>query len=1462
MSKKAYFLPQSFLSKVGIFFLSTICVFCFTNIFQSPEVHADVGLVAHWAMDDGSGNTASDSSGYSNNETINGTATWVPGKIGGALSLDGSTNYAHLTTFNSPPASTMSLCSWIKTSSATQQVMLSFGRKPSGFNNEGIFSVLPSGSIQFWDYGNGAAGFPTSGTGSTGIVDDGHWHLACFVKNNTSGTYYIDGVASGTVTAGANISYANSDWTIGKDYRDNDNYFNGLIDDMRVYNIALSSSQIAGLYGLVGYWKFDEGSGTVANDSSGNNNTGTIVGSPTWTTGKFNGALSFGSSQYVSIGDSAIAPAIVSSSQVTGTAWVYVNAATTSGAILKDWPDDSANDQFELGFEGNTGKISAYIKQSNGTVVGPVESTSTLPLNSWHLVAFTANGSSVILYIDGTAVASTTYNTTIHAGGNYIGIGAELNSVRSPAAVPGYFNGKIDDVHLYNRGLLPEEIQTLMESAPAQVLNLQATGTYLSGFSLTWNQNPTTDNVTDYLVQYSTNGGTSWTTVDTASTSTSYTLHNLPPGNYLFQVKAVNIIAQGPASNQVQINSPVMSYALGNSCLTLENIATTPGDPYGHYTMSANIDCSVVPNFTPIAFTGGFGGTFNGAGYTISNLTINASSTNDVGLFSQIQNGGIVENLNILNASITNPSGQYVGILSGYSNGSIQNSTVSGTVSGGYYVGGLVGESDTLGVISSSSAAVSITGDDSNGGGSPEYIGGFVGDNEGAVNHSYSSGTITNAVSSSDVYYVGGFIGHSGGGTLSYDYTTGPISLNLDSSQESYYVAGFIGAADNGVSIDHSYATGNISDPDDYAYEVGGFIGDSNATMTNDYATGNIYIGNDTNGDPYYIGGFVGGDDSGPITNCYSTGSITAAYPQSLSYIGGFAGYNEDTISDSYSTGNIQGSLYMGGFTGYSQGVLTEVFASGSTTLFGPSPQYIGGFVGSNYAEIDDAYATGNITLDSGVTGNPQYIGGLVGYNSDATINRTYASGNVSVGTNSIDIGGLIGEFMQNTSSLNNSYSVGPVSSGSATGGLVGFANLQNTGNPIYTDATWYTGSASNAVGDVMINNGATDNGPLLNLTTGGYGTDEHTISNLYSTTEPVYAQAQSGAWNFSSIWEAHANTFPTFQLFTSTYSIIASAGTGGSISNPGSLSVLGGANQSYTISPNSGYTILTVLVDGVSVGPVSTYAFSNLGASHSISATFALASSAPTVFDSGPPSGSGAATQYICNDPKASNYTASAVCTYSSVVVSTPSVPVTPVTPSPTTTVVPVTIPSTSISVPCALDIYPTKNIRFVAQNDPAQVVLLQKYLDTYENAGLPIDGTYSKQDVAAVIAWQEKYSSDILTPWNLTQGTGFIYITSLRKFKALFDAECQEQATVTSITQLRDLQIGMSGADVRSLQQALVTKMTGPAAQALAKNGVTSYFGTLTKAALIEFQRENGITPANGILDSTMRSILFGYF
>jgi hypothetical protein len=89
--------------------------------------------------------------------------------------------------------------------------------------------------------------------------------------------------------------------------------------------------------------------------------------------------------------------------------------------------------------------------------------------------------------------------------------------------------------------------------------------------------------------------------------------------------------------------------------------------------------------------------------------------------------------------------------------------------------------------------------------------------------------------------------------------------------------------------------------------------------------------------------------------------------------------------------------------------------------------------------------------------------------------------------------------------------------------------------------------------------------------------------------------------------------TTPTPPPPTTTYTIIASAGAGGTISPNSITTVNSGANQTYTITSNSGYQISSVTVDGASQGAISSYTFSNIIANHTISATFTVIVTPPS---------------------------------------------------------------------------------------------------------------------------------------------------------------------------------------------------------------------------------------------------------
>jgi len=120
-------------------------------------------------------------------------------------------------------------------------------------------------------------------------------------------------------------------------------------------------------------------------------------------------------------------------------------------------------------------------------------------------------------------------------------------------------------------------------------------------------------------------------------------------------------------------------------------------------------------------------------------------------------------------------------------------------------------------------------------------------------------------------------------------------------------------------------------------------------------------------------------------------------------------------------------------------------------------------------------------------------------------------------------------------------------------------------------------------------------------------GSQKYTITpstgyNISSVTVDGTSQGAISSYTFSSVTAAHTIS-ATFAL--KTYTIISSAGTGGSISPSGSTTVSYGGSQTYTITPSSGYEITDVVIDGTSEGAMESVTFSNITANHTISVTF-----------------------------------------------------------------------------------------------------------------------------------------------------------------------------------------------------------------------------------------------------------------
>jgi hypothetical protein len=123
------------------------------------------------------------------------------------------------------------------------------------------------------------------------------------------------------------------------------------------------------------------------------------------------------------------------------------------------------------------------------------------------------------------------------------------------------------------------------------------------------------------------------------------------------------------------------------------------------------------------------------------------------------------------------------------------------------------------------------------------------------------------------------------------------------------------------------------------------------------------------------VGGLVGVNNNGSITQAYATGAVTGR-----DNVGGLVGANAGTITQAYATGAVAGGFSVGGLVGYSGTLIEQAYATGAVTGSGSN---VGGLVGANAGTITQAYATGAVA-------GGDFVGGLVGYSENSNITNAY----------------------------------------------------------------------------------------------------------------------------------------------------------------------------------------------------------------------------------------------------------------------------------------------------------------------------------------------------------------------------------------------------------------------------------------------------------------------------------------
>jgi type II secretion system protein G len=236
-----------------------------------------------------------------------------------------------------------------------------------------------------------------------------------------------------------------------------------------------------------------------------------------------------------------------------------------------------------------------------------------------------------------------------------------------------------------------------------------------------------------------------------------------------------------------------------------------------------------------------------------------------------------------------------------------------------------------------------------------------------------------------------------------------------------------------------------------------------------------------------YTGGLVG-YNNGTITDCYTTGEV-----RGNEYTGGLVGWNNGSIKNCYTTGNVNGGDRTGGLVGqnYSSSI-TDCYATAK--VIGVSNT--GGLVGQNFSSsITSCYATGEVTSNG-------YTGGLVGYNQKGSITNCYATGEVKGGS---DTGGLVGRNYRGA--LTNCYATGEVTSNGYTGGLVG----QNSGTLTNCYATAEVTGGSETGGLVGQNSGTITNSYATGSVSGDSDTGGLVGSNYSTITNSYYNSETTG---------------------------------------------------------------------------------------------------------------------------------------------------------------------------------------------------------------------------------------------------------------------------------------------------------------------------------------------------------------
>ncbi len=393
-----------------------------------------------------------DFSGNGNNGIVMG-AFWTPsGKFNGSFNFDGNEDYIALGNSNILNLTYFTISFWAKPNQISDLRFILSKRYGSDY-------TVPY--QLYFKYGRlrlVMGNKTTSMCAYSPISTANEWQYFTAVVNGTSMKVYRNAVEGISTEFIGQRQYNNKNLYIGKYGSSNKLWYNGLIDELKIWNKALTEEEIKEEYekadepeniGMVLYFSFNETNSNTAHDSIGKNH-GTIHGAE-WTQGKMGNALNFdGNEDYIALGNSNI----LNLTYFTISFWAKPNQISDLRFILSKRYGSDYTVPYQLYFKYGRLRLVMGNKTTSMCAYSPISTA-----NEWQYFTAVVNGTSMKVYRNAVEGISTEFigQRQYNNKNLYIGKYGSSNKL--------WYNGLIDELKIWNKALTEEEIKEEYEKA-------------------------------------------------------------------------------------------------------------------------------------------------------------------------------------------------------------------------------------------------------------------------------------------------------------------------------------------------------------------------------------------------------------------------------------------------------------------------------------------------------------------------------------------------------------------------------------------------------------------------------------------------------------------------------------------------------------------------------------------------------------------------------------------------------------------------------------------------------------------------------------------------------------------------------------------------------------------------------------------------------------------------------------